>query len=69
MYPGLFYRVIAAITKWMAPHNPPQGHEKAPNDTMAFYSINGILRAGGIEATCSREEFVAYVLVSSYYEG
>jgi hypothetical protein len=52
MYPGLFYRVIAAITKWMAPHNSPQGHEKAPNGTMAFYSINGILRTGGCKTAC-----------------
>jgi hypothetical protein len=46
-YQGLFYRVIAAITKWMATHNPPHGLECTPNDTMAFDSINGILGTGG----------------------
>jgi hypothetical protein len=47
MFPCLFYRVIAAITKWMATQNPPQGHEKTADSTMAFYGINGILGTGG----------------------
>ena len=55
-YPGLFYRVIAAITEWMATHNPPQGHETTPNDTMIFDSVNGILGTGGRETACRREQ-------------
>jgi hypothetical protein len=52
MFPGLFYRVIAAIIKGMATYNPPQGHKKTPNDTMAFDSINGILGTGGRKTAC-----------------
>jgi len=44
--PGLFNRVIAAITKWMAAQNPPQGHKKTADNTMVFYGINGILGTG-----------------------
>jgi hypothetical protein len=50
---SLFNRVIAAITKWMATHNPPQGHKKTAESSMAFYSFNGILGTGGCE-TASR---------------
>ncbi len=48
--PGLFNRVIATITKWMAAQNSPESHKRTPNDTIEFYSINGILRAGGRKA-------------------
>jgi len=51
-YPGLFYRVIAANTKWMATHNPPQGHENTAEGTMAFYGINGILGTGRRKTAC-----------------
>lgn len=42
--PALLYWVIAAIIKWMATQNPPQGHERSAQDTMAFDCINSILR-------------------------
>ena len=43
---GLFYRVIAAIIKRMATHNPPKCHKKSAKHTMVFDSVNGILGTG-----------------------
>jgi len=45
--PGLFNRIIAAVTKGVAAQNSPQGHKSTPDDTMGFDGINGVLRAGG----------------------
>jgi len=47
---GLFYWIIAASIKRMAPHNPPQGHERSAKDTMAFNCVNSILGTGGRKA-------------------
>jgi len=54
--PGLFNRVIAAITKGVAAQNSPQSHKRTPNDTMGFDSINGILRAGGRKTAGRRKQ-------------
>jgi len=43
---ALLYRIIPATAKWMAPQDPPQGHEKPAKNTVALDGINGILGTG-----------------------
>jgi hypothetical protein len=64
-YPGLFNRIIAAIIKRMATYNPFQDHKKTPKDTMAFDSINGILRTGGCKTACRRKQWGNQELIAS----
>jgi len=56
VYSGLVHRIIAAITERMTTQNPPCGHEKTTEGSMAFNSINGILGTGGSETACGGKQ-------------
>jgi hypothetical protein len=66
VYSGLVHRIIAAITKRMTTQNPPDGHEKTTEGSMAFNGINGILGTGGSETACRGKQGRNQELICSY---